>query len=33
MAPFDGSVPRPMQPAGAAALALAWRHREALIRG
>ncbi|MFA1551952.1 hypothetical protein [Actinomadura chokoriensis] len=30
MAPFDGTVPRPMQPAGAAALALAWRHREAL---
>ncbi|NKZ07560.1 hypothetical protein [Actinomadura latina] len=30
MAPFDGTVPRPMQPAGAAAAALAWRHREAL---
>lgn len=30
LAPFDGSVPRPMQPAGAAALALARRHREAL---
>ncbi|GAA1776677.1 hypothetical protein [Actinomadura chokoriensis] len=29
-APFDGTVPRPMQPAGAAALRLAWRHREAL---
>jgi hypothetical protein len=29
-APFDGTVPRPMQPAGAAAVALAWRHREAL---
>ncbi|TDD31491.1 transcriptional regulator [Actinomadura sp. KC06] len=28
--PFDGSVPRPMQPAGAAALELAWRHRTAL---
>jgi hypothetical protein len=33
MAPFDGTVPQPMQPAGAAALMLAWRHREALIRG
>ncbi|WP_165959217.1 transcriptional regulator, partial [Actinomadura sp. KC345] len=31
MAPFDGSVPRPMQPAGAAALALAWRHRDTLV--
>lgn len=30
MAPFDGTVPRPMQPAGAAALMLAWRHRETL---
>ncbi|WP_433474031.1 hypothetical protein ACQPZP_35360 [Spirillospora sp. CA-142024] len=30
MAPFDGTVPRPMQPAGAAALNLAWRHRAAL---
>lgn len=29
-APFDGTVPRPMQPAGAAALRLAWRHRRAL---
>ncbi|MFV2174731.1 hypothetical protein ACFHW2_01015 [Actinomadura sp. LOL_016] len=29
-APFDGTVPAPMQPAGAAALALAWRHRTAL---
>ncbi|MFB4306492.1 hypothetical protein [Actinomadura sp. GTD37] len=29
-APFDGTVPRPAQPAGAAALRLAWRHREAL---
>lgn len=29
-APFDGTVPRPMQPAGAAALRLAWRHRETL---
>ncbi|RSN69967.1 transcriptional regulator [Actinomadura sp. WAC 06369] len=29
-APFDGTVPAPMQPAGAAALELAWRHREAL---
>jgi len=28
---FDGSVPRPMQPAGAAALRLAWRHRDALL--
>lgn len=28
--PFDGSVPRPMQPAGAAVLRLAWRHRAAL---
>ncbi|TDC81250.1 transcriptional regulator [Actinomadura sp. 7K507] len=31
MAPFGGTVPRPMQPAGAAALALAWRHRDALV--
>jgi hypothetical protein len=30
IAPFDGTVPRPMQPAGAAALRLAWRHRAAL---
>ncbi|NDU71291.1 transcriptional regulator [Actinomadura sp. DSM 109109] len=30
MAPFDGPVPRPMQPAGAAALGLARRHRAAL---
>ncbi|WP_242903978.1 hypothetical protein [Actinomadura terrae] len=30
MAPFDGTVPEPMQPAGAAALRLAWRHRAAL---
>ncbi|MEV4003206.1 hypothetical protein [Actinomadura sp. NPDC049753] len=30
MAPFDGAVPRPMQPAGAAALGLARRHRAAL---
>ncbi|WP_141582007.1 transcriptional regulator [Actinomadura sp. WMMA1423] len=30
MAPFDGAVPRPMQPAGAAALGLARRHRTAL---
>ncbi|MFI0479201.1 hypothetical protein [Actinomadura sp. 9N215] len=29
-APFDGTVPRPMQPAGAAALRLAWRHRAGL---
>ena len=29
-APFDGTVPRPMQPAGAAALSLAWRHRRTL---
>jgi hypothetical protein len=29
-AAFDGTVPEPMQPAGAAALALAWRHRHAL---
>ncbi|TDB83651.1 transcriptional regulator [Actinomadura sp. KC216] len=29
-APFDGSVPQPMQPAGAAVLRLAWRHRAAL---
>ncbi|MEO3829523.1 hypothetical protein [Actinomadura sp. B10D3] len=29
-APFGGTVPRPMQPAGAAALRLAWRHRAAL---
>lgn len=29
-APFDGTVPQPMQPAGAAALELAWRHRAAL---
>lgn len=30
-APFDGTVPRPMQPAGAAALHLAWRHRDVLL--
>ncbi|MFI0404586.1 hypothetical protein [Actinomadura sp. 3N508] len=30
MAPFDGTVPQPMQPAGAAVLRLAWRHRDAL---
>ncbi|SNR26763.1 hypothetical protein [Actinomadura mexicana] len=30
MAPFDGALPRPMQPAGAAALGLARRHRAAL---
>ncbi|MGK5550950.1 hypothetical protein ACSNOI_04990 [Actinomadura kijaniata] len=30
LAAFDGSVPEPMQPAGAAALRLAWRHRRAL---
>ncbi|MES9536108.1 hypothetical protein [Actinomadura sp. NPDC000600] len=30
MAPFGGAVPRPMQPAGAAALGLARRHRKAL---
>ncbi|WP_433334207.1 hypothetical protein [Spirillospora sp. CA-294931] len=29
-AAFDGTVPQPMQPAGAAALELAWRHRRAL---
>jgi hypothetical protein len=29
-AAFDGSVPEPMQPAGAAALGLAWRHRTRL---
>ncbi|WUI01129.1 hypothetical protein OHR68_04720 [Spirillospora sp. NBC_00431] len=29
-APFDGTVPEPMQPAGAAALRLAWRHRAGL---
>ncbi|MDL4818995.1 hypothetical protein [Actinomadura opuntiae] len=29
-ATFDGTVPEPMQPAGAAALALTWRHRTAL---
>ncbi|MFC5745133.1 hypothetical protein [Actinomadura rugatobispora] len=29
---FDGTVPAPMQPAGAAALRLAWRHRPALWR-
>ncbi|MFC9969947.1 hypothetical protein ACFVH6_03480 [Spirillospora sp. NPDC127200] len=27
LAPFDGTLPRPVQPAGAAALRLAWRHR------
>ncbi|WP_344895945.1 hypothetical protein [Actinomadura meridiana] len=27
---FDGTVPEPMQPAGAAALRLAWRHRRRL---
>jgi hypothetical protein len=30
MAAFDGTLPRPMQPAGAAALNLARRHRAAL---
>ncbi|WP_329522061.1 hypothetical protein [Spirillospora sp. NBC_01491] len=30
VAPFDGTVPEPMQPAGAAALGLAWRHRAVL---
>ncbi|MCP2334763.1 hypothetical protein [Actinomadura rupiterrae] len=30
MAKFDGTVPEPMQPAGAALLKLAWRHRRAL---
>jgi len=30
MAPFGGPLPRPMQPAGAAALGLARRHRAAL---
>ncbi|MEV4258361.1 hypothetical protein AB0J52_34840 [Spirillospora sp. NPDC049652] len=30
LAAFDGSAPEPMQPAGAAALRLAWRHRRAL---
>jgi hypothetical protein len=30
LAAFDGTVPEPMQPAGAAALRLAWRHRTAL---
>ncbi|GAA3933688.1 hypothetical protein GCM10023085_13700 [Actinomadura viridis] len=29
-APFDGTAPSPVQPAGAAALRLAWRHRAAL---
>lgn len=29
--PFGGTVPRPMQPAGAAALELAWRHRDVLL--
>ncbi|TDE32171.1 transcriptional regulator [Actinomadura sp. 6K520] len=33
LAPFDGTVPHPVQPAGAAALALAWRHRRALVPG
>jgi hypothetical protein len=33
MAAFDGSVPQPMQPAGAAALTLAGRHRAALRLG
>jgi hypothetical protein len=33
MAAFDGTVPEPMQPAGAAALSLAWRHRAALGLG
>jgi hypothetical protein len=28
--PFDGTVPEPMQPAGAATLRLAWRHRRNL---
>ncbi|WP_344592801.1 hypothetical protein [Actinomadura vinacea] len=32
LAPFDGTVPAPAQPAGAAALRLAWRHRAALLR-
>ncbi|TDC62982.1 transcriptional regulator [Actinomadura sp. GC306] len=31
LAPFDGTVPQPVQPAGAAALALAWRHRRTLL--
>lgn len=30
LADLDGSVPEPVQPAGAAALRLAWRHRRAL---
>lgn len=30
LAPFDGTAPSPMQPAGAAALDLAWRHRRGL---
>ncbi|MWK36547.1 transcriptional regulator [Actinomadura sp. J1-007] len=30
LAAFDGTVPEPVQPAGAAALDLAWRHRRAL---
>lgn len=30
LAPFDGTVPDRMQPAGAAALELAWRHRREL---
>ncbi|MGI5164535.1 hypothetical protein ACQEU3_09300 [Spirillospora sp. CA-253888] len=30
LAPFDGTLPRPVQPAGAAALRLAWRHRDRL---
>ncbi|MFG2091691.1 MULTISPECIES: hypothetical protein [unclassified Spirillospora] len=30
MAPFGGTIPEPVQPAGAAALELAWRHRRTL---
>ncbi|WP_157431957.1 hypothetical protein [Actinomadura hibisca] len=30
LARFDGTLPRPVQPAGAAALRLAWRHRARL---
>jgi hypothetical protein len=30
LAPFNGEIPAPMQPAGAAVLELAWRHRKAL---
>ncbi|MFI0354770.1 hypothetical protein [Actinomadura sp. 9N407] len=32
LAAFDGTVPGPMQPAGAAALRLAWRHQQELGR-